>query len=641
MTLAAGDLKLFTDLDLVAPALSDQIFLYRSGFKRGTLTALNALIGGGGGGSGESAFDTPEANGAVGDGLTDDTVALQAWLDSANPLKAASGTYAIKGADGASGALTLSRSGVTMIGGTFVPIANTSGHAPGICINVTGARNTLIGAECWNSGDLGKATSDGGNEYPMEGIRLTGIGNTAQSCRAWNFVTPFRATGPGINASDCHFLQCFATVKDVANLAYSNDGILFTYADRCSAVRCHVGMATSALARTITYESVTGASTSTLRCGITADATTSNISMLDNVVGEGFIVGLDHEGIGDRRNTVRGNYVYKQQRNAISPAGGKFLIEGNWLLGTFNTESSSTTGIIGGVSDDTIIRGNFIYCDTASIEGIKCVANTSNVLVHDNQFIGTFKVCVAGICNAWNIHGNILNGSAIRFADLDRIAAVTKSSSLKVHDNIINGVTTQGVRATSGFLSADIHGNKIVLLEGYAAADGVIEVGGGGAGIVGTVGFRVHNNECVYVGTTSVTGTKGFFKSSATGATGLVGYVRDNTFPTAIFNQAAVGLFLTGLVQISGNSSNTGDAGTLTGSFTTTAVNDFAVANVAVLATSKVFLSPTNQAAGALQSGPKQLVHYDQVAGNAFYLKTADGNACAGGETFNYLIVNP
>lgn len=606
------------------------------------LTALQALIGGsGGGGTGESVWDSPEAHGAIGDGTTDDTAALNDWLqDTTTPLKAAFGTYAIKGSDGASAALDLSADGVIVFGGTFVCIANGSGHAPGISLLVSGDNCIVEGMEFRNSGDLGKATSDGGNEYPMDGIRLQGAGNVARSCRAWHFVTPFRIQGSGVNASNCHFDTCFGTVKDVSNLAYSNDGLLATYADNCSFKGCHVGVSTGASSRAITYESVTGADSSTLRCGVTVDAACENIQIINCVFGEGFVVGIDGEGTGDRRVIVQGCTVYSQQRNAVSPAGGLWMILDNWLLAPFNTEASSTTGTIGGATENTIIRSNFIYGNSTSIDAIKCLASQNDVIVEGNQFRGSFKSLVTGVCDRWIISNNILNGTAVRGVDVDRTAADTKTSHVKVTGNIFNGTTNQPVRATSGFLSNEISGNKFVLLEGYAAADGPIEIGGGGSGVAGFVALNVHDNELVYAGTTSVTGTKNFVNSSISGGTGTRGGVRNNTFPTTIFSKALGGNFITPLIGVSGNSSNTTDAGARSGTFTCGAVNDFSIAAL-VTASSILTLTPTNQAAGTLQSSTAMLVHYTNVVGTGFFLKTASGAACAGTETFEWFLTEP
>jgi hypothetical protein len=69
----------------------------------------------------------------------------------------------------------------------------------------------------------------------------------------------------------------------------------------------------------------------------------------------------------------------------------------------------------------------------------------------------------------------------------------------------------------------------------------------------------------------------------------------------------------------------------------TTTVSDQAAA---VLATSVITLMPTNAAAATLMSGAKSLYVSTRTAATSFVVSTADGNAAAGTETFEYIIHN-
>lgn len=75
-----------------------------------------------------------------------------------------------------------------------------------------------------------------------------------------------------------------------------------------------------------------------------------------------------------------------------------------------------------------------------------------------------------------------------------------------------------------------------------------------------------------------------------------------------------------------------------TGNFTLAAAATTDVTNAAVAANSKVFIVPTNAAAGALMAGAKSLYHSANTAGVSFTVATADASAAAGTETFNYIL---
>ncbi len=79
------------------------------------------------------------------------------------------------------------------------------------------------------------------------------------------------------------------------------------------------------------------------------------------------------------------------------------------------------------------------------------------------------------------------------------------------------------------------------------------------------------------------------------------------------------------------------------GAFTMSAAATLVVLAPAVVAGSRVWLSPTNAAAATLMGGSKSLYHDPtaNVAGAGFTVKTADATAAAGGEQFAYIIINP
>lgn len=81
----------------------------------------------------------------------------------------------------------------------------------------------------------------------------------------------------------------------------------------------------------------------------------------------------------------------------------------------------------------------------------------------------------------------------------------------------------------------------------------------------------------------------------------------------------------------------------ITGTFTLAAAATTTVPQPAILASSVVSIAPTNAAAAALMAGAKS-AYWDpasNIAGASFAVKTADGSAPAGTETFSYFVINP
>jgi hypothetical protein len=566
---------------------------------------------------------------------TDQTAAIQAAINTGRAnIYLPDGYFGLKATSGA--ALTLSGSDVRFSGpGVLVPLANASGYAPNQMILVSGDR-CVIEVKLWNSNDLTTQASDGSNEYPMDGVRVTGSGNKVQRCQVLNFVTGIVLRGgTGNEAFDND-----VTVKQKSNLAWPNDGILAYQTTQARIVGNRVGMSTSASQKNVQFSGVSGSSTSVLRTGITIDASTESVEVGGNFVGEGFIAGVHSEGTGNRQNIIRDNIIYKQRRNGINAAGTKITVRGNWCLGTFNTDTTTNlTGIIGSVNGNTIISGNFLFCDQPTVNAVTVLANSTDISICDNYFDGTFQYGAAGVASDVIMSRNRLEGTCVTFASFDRPSSLTDGGYCQVTDNYANGCTSQFYKGTSGLISL-VSRNKIYLVQGCTAADGVIEFGGSYSGVPSLASIRVNENECYYNGSTVLSGTFGFVKSSASSAASIRGYVRDNTFDTTIWSQALVGSFVDGTrFRVAGNSSNTGAAGPRTGTFTLAAANVTHVTNNAVSSSSSVLLTPTNAAAATLMQGTKSL-YVTLVNATRFDVNTADGTSAAGTEQFLYAIVD-
>lgn len=76
------------------------------------------------------------------------------------------------------------------------------------------------------------------------------------------------------------------------------------------------------------------------------------------------------------------------------------------------------------------------------------------------------------------------------------------------------------------------------------------------------------------------------------------------------------------------------------GSFTLAAAATLVVPNANIRPTSVILLVPTSASAGALQAAATHLYISAKVAGTSFTVATANAAAAAGGETFDYVIIN-
>lgn len=497
---------------------------------------------------------TPEMFGAVGDGATNDTTALQSFLNSSVKNKALTSDdgYAFTSA---STALTLTLSDCTIFGyGPLIPLANTAGFAPNVSLLVSGDRNT-ISCQLWNQSNLTTSAATTSSEFAMDGIRVLGDNNYIVDCQIWNYVTGVAARSGSGNV----VRGCMISVKQKLNIGWSNDGVVFTTSDEGLIQNNQICLSTTSSQRVPVFENVTGASSSMARCGITVDVQCFNCAVVGNTVGEGFTCGIYTDGAGEARmGSIIGNTVFKQNRNGINAAGGELLIANNFLSGSFGTVTSATlAGIIGSLSDESTVQGNYIFCNTTSINGIQIKTNATSVKISGNYFLGTFQYLTKGICSDLQFINNTLTGTCNAAVYVERTSTGSGATSAQIIDNVINGVTGSFVQLLSG-MPGWVARNKIVMQEGYAGGNGLIQYGGSYTPIPAECCIRVQDNEATYVGTTSVTGTFRFVYSTAVGASNLRGFILNNSFSTGIFGYAIGGTFVsTASFTASGNFNNT------------------------------------------------------------------------------------
>jgi hypothetical protein len=490
---------------------------------------------------------------AKGDGVSDDTAAIQAALDSgADWIHVPDGRF---GVTGTTAALTLSRDGVTLSGpGYLVPLRNERNVAPQQVLLVTGDRNT-VATNFWNVSDLPKLQSSPLAENPMDGVRVTGSANVVRDCGIWNFVTAIAVRG----GADNRAVNNRCTVKQVENLAWPNDGILWFQTERGLCYGNCVGLATSPKDLTVRLSSVPGAPDSTLRTGITLDSDTAYISVEANHVGEGFVAGIHSEGRGARGHTVANNIIYRQRRNAINAAGGRMVLAGNDCLGSFNSSPpAALSGIIGSVGGATSIINNRIESQKSDVDGIRLQPNAVDVQISQNTFVGLFASCIRGVASNVSIRVNTLRGTAQQFAWIDRPVTATADAHCAVEQNYASSVTRYFAFLGSGMVGT-ISGNKICVSDATQPSP-VIAFGGNYANVGRGAKISICGNDCVLVGP-KTSSAAAFIASSVSTADALQGVVRDNSFDTSVWPTLIAGRsFAPASLSVSGNSSNKGAA---------------------------------------------------------------------------------
>lgn len=570
--------------------------------------------------------------GATGDGLTDDTAAIQTALNSGHTsIYFPEGNY---GVSAVGAALTLAASDTALWGpGYITPLPNINGFLPAQTLYVTGSRNT-ISLNLWNKLDLSKPVSIPSLENPADGIRIEGNDNVVEGCQVYNFCT-----GVVVRAGYGHkVLNCRITTKNFNAIGWPNDGILWFITSNGICAHNTICLAETAATNVVKFEGVTNASTSLTRCGITVDSFTESVTIANNIVGEAFETGIHHEGIGDRQNLIIGNTVYKQRRNAINANGSRISVVANVLKGSFDTSPfTSINGVII-VDNNCVVSNNLIYGDLNTCPAIRIFANTSDIIISNNSISGTFSDGVVGTTNRVVITGNLLSGAVSSFASLERISADANFGYCNISNNIVDGFTGNAVTLGST-MCGRVSGNYFTAKEGFTGANGVVLINGGYSGVGIDNRILVTENTIRYSGTTVITSTQGVVYMPTTGGSPYL-IISGNTFSPTVFTDILTGNFLSSAkVYNYANTRNTGSDTANAGTFTLSAAATTTIANENVSTESNITITPTNASAATLMSGTASLYISAKTNGVSFAVTTANGSSAAGTETFNYIIV--
>ena len=201
------------------------------------------------------------------------------------------------------------------------------------------------------------------------------------------------------------------------------------------------------------------------------------------------------------------------------------------------------------------------------------------------------------------------------------ISIVSAFPTSTITNNIVKGVTNVGVsvQATSNFT---ISGNT------------VSEFGG-------SYGVYIATKNSIGVGPGQVFGNI-ISHSSPTGKTGIrVENEATNNRVTIFGNDVSAVQLPINIGALATNCSSWGNVtgnASVVGSFTLSAAATTVVTNANVTSTSKIILVPTNAAAATLMGSAKALYISARTAGTSFTVATANAVAAAGTETFDYWI---
>ena len=255
-------------------------------------------------------FVNPEMYGAVGNGVSDDTIALQDAIDSGFPVYLSNKTYLTTG-------LTITDN-VTIIGGGYNSVIKTTSNAP--VINITGSNNTIRGIRI-----EGNSTGTSQN-----GIQA--IGNVGFTLYYLNNII-----------SECYFL----------NLGGS--GIYGEYIIGSSTGNNHEGIYTAS--NNIFKGCLYG-----INMGVRAEysnfvnnkieACTNGINIVggnNNVIGgqivdctNGFILGV---GANDSHSSASGLMINHNTNNIVATSAANGYLFNGCMIYSGNVNLTSTTGI--------------------------------------------------------------------------------------------------------------------------------------------------------------------------------------------------------------------------------------------------------------------------------------------------------
>lgn len=548
-------------------------------------------------------FASVKQFGAKGDGVTDDTVALQAAFNAVPTAATGANVYTTRGMTIripagvylVSSTLTLQR-GTQLVGdgaeATIIEYTATTGDVlyyqrpnsamstePPILIkgirvavksgvtHTSGAGVHIDSADPSGTGKAGKIIlEDVQSILTFEGFRIRNmIGGDIRACRATSCGSSgfiFRGFCTLLTVQDCWPADCGGHGWDISGWAY------------CSAMACG------------------------------ADSNAGFGWFVAQQVGDGSMYANSFESIGSEGSTT-GLFSFANLNNT--------------KVHCFGIASTGTPTVDGLVIDGATCFGLVVtpwIATSASATGYPFkVLNPSTVnnITLMGGFVGTFASGAnqfTGMENVTTInaqsHGRSSLGGQVTTTDFQGSAPV-------------NSVNRTGTTGVAGELAADF---RAIATDSQGSAIARLSADNG------TSFARLHHNSAVNGPFTFGADGDAILEATLSGAG--AGLAAAGTIGLKVVSPSA------GVTALRGINTANGPLGTFTASAAaTTTVN-----NSSVTASSQIFLFPTNAAAGTLMGAATAFYVSAKVAGTSFTVSTANGGAAAGTETFAYLMLN-
>lgn len=389
-------------------------------------------------------WTSPEAHGAIGDGTTDDTTAVQAAITTGLTVRGNSGsTYLV-------GALTQSTARQVLIfTGSTLKLKNAT-DAP--ILTLDGDYSKVIGGS-WN-GNKANQSGTGANQYNHAAISVTGdyctvegtevydsfgIGLKGVACNYTNFLNN------RIKDAEIHGIYVESTLADAYGNVIANNHITST------SLAASSGIYLTGSNSPFTYKQYLWSILGNICRGGTSTPTGIGITtrgvdgLIANNQTTGYTMGISADIAtrtpitGNRCTDMAGASGYGIELN-----GAKCVVTGNYIKGGIYgvVASGNSTS-----QDYSVISGNIF--DDPSTGGVYVVASgsyTANHLnINDNTVIftgaGTNRAAIrlAGDCKYTHITGNKLIGPGKAVSGCRAIYLDTVVSDISINNNRISG----------------------------------------------------------------------------------------------------------------------------------------------------------------------------------------------------------
>jgi hypothetical protein len=520
--------------------------------------------------------------GAVGDGVTNDTAAIQAAFNSgAGAVYAPSGTYLISSVQPASNQYIYGDGASTI----FKQVA--SGNF---------VRPFLINTRSFVTLDNFAIDGNGNAQAPGEQNHGVFIADSTD-INVYNLsVHDCQGDSIGIYSNTNSILSRRIRIQNCTVYNYGRCGIVISGTGAFNVLIdsniCRVG--------TRVTTSTSGGNSIHLELDSNPPASPGYVTISNNVTDDpitssGIFLGLVIDGNSIFNSVIGGGFgvitVINPANTVISNntiAGGNFASNaGIWVQDAIGAVSSNIN-ISGNAISGVTNGGIFAFSSVAGLNG--AINISGNTLFSNSGY---------GVTVLTDYHNVVIDGNSMR-QQLGGGISIGGTNGILISNNAIFNIgNSVGINFAN---------------QGAAVSNGSFVIGN-------TVGNAI-------AGTST-----GIALANTTSVSNIV--IIANDF-SGTNTPMSLGTNPTGITHIN----NTVGIGSLTGAFALTAAATTTVNNANIYSDCKITLTPTNASAATLMGSAKSLYVSAKTQGTSFAVTTADGTAAAGTETFDYQINN-